>query len=240
MTKLFKKITWPALIFFVLVLSLLISLGFWQLGRAEQKRAFLLQQQQLLTAGEVLLNANAADDISLWQYRPVRVTGHYAGERQFLIDNQHVKGKVGYFVLTPLRIEGSDKAILVNRGWVPLNVDRSILPALPVNSDTVTVTGRINHFPSVGVKLAGAEIPTATWPSVVQVVDASVLAGKLGFSLFSFQIELDPDKPDGYLRDWQSITIMPPEKHIAYAVQWFGLALTFSLLFFWLTYKKTS
>ncbi len=104
----------------------------------------------------------------------------------------------------------------------------------------MTLSGRVNSFPSVGIKLAGAEIPTKTWPAVVQVVDVPVLAKILGYPLFSFQLELDPAMQDGFLRIWHPLAIMPPEQHIAYAAQWFGLALTFAVLFFWFNFKKSA
>lgn len=222
------------------MLGVLLSLGFWQLDRADQKRAYLVQQQALMTAGELLLDARTPDDLALLKYRPVSVAGHYVVERQFLIDNQHVNGKVGYFVLTPFVLAGTNKAVLVNRGWLPLNGDRKVLPRLPVSTVPMTITGRVNSFPSVGIKLAGAEVPTNTWPAVVQVADAKALAKSLGYPLYSFQVELDPAQPEGFLRVWQPQAIMPPEKHIAYAVQWFGLALTFTVLFFWFNNKKTA
>ncbi|NOT84529.1 MAG: SURF1 family protein [Methylococcaceae bacterium] len=222
------------------VLGTLLSLGFWQLDRADQKRVMLVQQQHMMVGGELLLNARIPDDLSLLKYRPVSVAGHFEGEHQFLIDNQHANGKVGYFVLTPFRLVGTDKAVLVNRGWLPLNVDRTKLPSLPISAAPMTLNGRVNSFPSVGIKLAGAEIPTKTWPAVVQVAEASVLAKSLGYPLFSFQIELDPAQPEGFLRVWQPASIMPPEQHVAYAVQWFGLALTFTVLFFWFNFKKTA
>jgi len=126
----------------------------------------------------------------------------------------------------------------VNRGWIPLNQDRSILPDLQINKAEAIITGRINNFPSVGIKLAGAEIPTEGWPSVVQVVDSDVLAKKLGYSLFQFQIELAKELPDGYKREWHTSTIMQPEQHTAYAIQWFALALTLTILFIWYSFKN--
>ncbi|MEQ1635840.1 MAG: SURF1 family protein [Methylococcales bacterium] len=219
---------------------MLLSLGFWQLERAEQKRVILEKQQLLINEGELALNARTPDDLALLKYRPVQVTGQYEAEHQFLIDNQHVNGRVGYLVLTPFHLTGTDKAVLVNRGWLPLNVNRAVLPALPVNTAKVTIKGRVNSFPSVGLKLAGTEIPTKTWPAVVQVAESDALAKALGYPLFSFQIELDPTMSDGFLRVWQAAAVMPPEKHVAYAVQWFGLAITFTVLFFWYHYKKAN
>ena len=135
--------------------SVLISLGFWQLDRAEQKRTYLAQQQVLLSGGQVVIDASTTDDLALLKYRPVTVNGHYDEQHQFLIDNQHVNGKVGYYILTPFWVAGSDKAVLVNRGWLPLNKDRSVLPALPLSTVETDLTGRVNSFPSVGIKLRG-------------------------------------------------------------------------------------
>ena len=228
----------PTLVYLCL-LPLLIALGIWQLGRSEEKRVFLEQQGQELASSEIIQLSKASEDnVDRLRYKKVQATGHYDQAHQFLIDNQISAGKAGYFVLTPFVLQGEAKAVLVNRGWVPLNQQRSILPDLQIGSEQTQVTGRINQFPSVGIKLAGAEIPTEGWPSVVQVVDSSVLAKKLGYSIFPFQIELDKDQPEGFKREWQTTTMMLPEQHTAYAIQWFALALTLTILFIWYSFKK--
>jgi surfeit locus 1 family protein len=135
-------------------------------------------------------------------------------------------------------VQGTKKAVLINRGWVASNPDRSVLPDIRMTAQPTSIAGRINHFPSVGIKLEGAEIPGDGWPSRVQVVDKEMLAKKLGYPLFSFQVELDKNFADGFKREWQVTTVMPPEQHIAYAVQWFGLALMLTILFFWYSFKK--
>ena len=223
---------------FILLLSLLISLGIWQLDRAQQKNNTLALKMQNHNAPSLLIDSNTADQPTVLRYREATVQGHYDIERQFLIDNQVVKGKPGYFVMTPFKINQSDQAVLVNRGWVALNLDRLKLPEISLKQVATQISGRINHFPSVGIKLPGAEIPTETWPSVVQVVDVKILSKKLGYALLHFQLELHQDMPDGFVREWKTDTVMPPEKHIAYAVQWFGLALTLTFLFFWNSCKK--
>ncbi|CAA9891771.1 SURF1-like protein [Candidatus Methylobacter favarea] len=223
---------------YLCLLPLLIALGIWQLGRSEEKREFLeLEQRQ--AASEVLhLSPVSEDNPETLRYRKVEVKGHYDNAHQFLIDNQVSEGKPGYFVMTPLVLEGADKAVLVNRGWIPLNRDRSVLPNVEVKKLQATITGRINSFPRVGIKLAGAGIPTSTWPSVVQVVDSNILARKLGYPLFQFQVELDKHLPNGFKREWRTTTLMLPEQHIAYAIQWFALALTLTIIFIWYSFKK--
>lgn len=229
----------PTLVYLCL-LPVLLALGLWQLDRSEQKQALLNLQEQAVATEILHLPAVIENDAETLRYRQVDVTGRYDVAHQFLIDNQISGGKAGYFVLTPLILTGDVRAVLVNRGWIPLNTDRSILPDLQINQAQTTITGRINDFPSVGIKLAGAEIPTASWPSVVQVVDGDVLAKKLGYSLFQFQLELAKELPDGFKREWHTTTIMPPEQHTAYAIQWFALALTLTILFIWYGFKNNN
>jgi surfeit locus 1 family protein len=216
-------------------LILLVSLGFWQLGRADEKRLFLDKQKRAISKDSIELKSLPDSHANDYRYRKIKLSGVYDSEHQFLLDNQILNGKAGYFVLTPFKVDGSKQTVLINRGWIPLNKDRRILPILSINELNNYLIGRINKFPSVGLVLKNAEIPTDGWPSVVQVVNSTVLSNKIGYALFPFQIELDPDMNEGYLREWKQIKIMPVEKHIAYAVQWFGLAITLTLLFLWVS-----
>lgn len=227
--KMELKFSTFSIVLYLVLVTLLLSLGFWQLDRAEQKKVFVRQQQ--LSADKSLLKLTEDADLEATRYRKTEITGRYDSTHQYLIDNQIVNGRVGYFVMTPFKVDGLNQSVLVNRGWVALNKDRRVLPDISIETLKLTITGRINHFPVVGIRLAGAEIPTEGWPSVVQVVDSQVLSEKLGYLLFPFQIELDKSMRDGYSRDWRKKSVMPPEKHVAYAVQWFGLALTLTVLF---------
>ncbi len=228
----------PTLVYLGL-LPILLGLGMWQLDRSEQKRVLLDLQEQAIAKETLHLSTAIESSAETLRYRQVEVEGHYDAMHQFLVDNQISGGKAGYFVLTPFVLAGETKAVLINRGWIPLNQDRSVLPDLQINHVQTTITGRINNFPSVGIKLAGAEIPTAGWPAVVQVIDSNVLAKKLGYALFEFQVELDKELPDGFKREWRTTAIMPPEQHTAYAIQWFALALTLTILFIWYSFRRT-
>ena len=226
------------LLFFA-VLALLLSLSVWQWHRADEKREFLKQQEQAQQQEMLQLSNIVEHNAEMLRYRKLKATGHYDGSQQFLVDNQVSNGKVGFFVLTPFILQGSTKAVLVNRGWVAANQDRKILPDVNLKmTNTITITGRANYFPPVGIKLKGAEIPTDTQPAVIQVVDSTVLARKLGYELSNFQLELNPEEANGFKRDWHMAAIMPPEQHIAYSLQWVGLAITWIVLFSVFRFKK--
>ncbi len=224
---------------YLLLLTLLLNLGFWQLNRAEEKRVLIEKQAQSMEAAALRLSVVTEDNPDGLRYRKATVSGHYDTRLQFLLDNQIFKGKAGYFVLTPFIIEGGNKAVLINRGWIAANPDRHILPDLGMKNLQVVLSGRINHFPSVGIKLAGAGVPTQTSPALVQIVDTEILAKKLGYPLFSFQLELNANMPEGYKREWLITTLMPPQQHFGYAMQWFGLATALTFLFFWYSSKNT-
>ena len=231
------QLSWILCGIYLALMALLCSLGVWQWGRAEKKRQFLDQQQQAMQAPAV--NLNISELASVQRYQPVVVQGHFDGQHSFLIDNQIQAGKAGYWVMTPFICAENKRAILVNRGWVALNTDRSQLPDVTVASQAVTIKGRINHFPQPGWVLEGAEIPTENWPAVVQIIKPSVVEQRLGYPVAHVQIELDAEQPHGYSRQWHAPVTIPPEKHRAYAVQWFGLAATLTALFIWLAFKNT-
>ncbi len=233
------KINFIPFIVFIAVLALLLRLGFWQLDRAEVKRAHITtQQEKMLLPPVALIHLLATSDE--WRYRQVQLRGHYDVAHQFLVDNQIINGKLGGFVLTPFVLTGNNKLVLVNRGWVAMSKDRQKLPDIDFKPPfgELVLSGMLNHFPGVGLVLAGADEPSDSWPSVVQIINDVKIAKKLNQPIFDFQVQLLPDQPDGYARDWQINTRMPPEKHIAYAVQWFALAVTLTLLILWISCKK--
>lgn len=224
---------------YIALMAILLSLGNWQLSRSKQKQVFLAEQAQKSKMEPLRIGSELPSDIKAIRYRRVEMTGYYDIDRQFLLDNQIRHGKAGYFVMTPLQLDHSGTSVLINRGWVEVSSDRKILPDVSLQNKAVTIRGRINTFPEVGIHLAGAETPSEGWPALVQVIDSKILSDKLGYPLADYQIELDPSASDGYLREWRIATAIPPEKHIAYAMQWFGLALTLTALFIWYGCKKS-
>ena len=232
------KISLLPLFIFIFLLALLLRLGFWQLSRAQEKQEFLLNQQRQMQTGALPIAKLLADKTEL-RYRRVILEGHYDVEHQFLLDNQFHDSKVGYFVLTPFILATGQQTVLINRGWVPMNKDRKQLPEInfmPPQEKQIIV-GIINHFPQVGLVLEGADEPGKGWPSVVQLINPQKVTHKLQQPILDFQVQLSVKQPYGYVREWKIKTRMPPEKHTAYAFQWFALAITLTFLAFWLSYK---
>lgn len=226
---------WPASVAVALLLPLFASLGVWQLHRADEKKALMAQRAARL--GEPVLRGGGlgwASEES--RFRRVELAGEFDSAHQVLLDNQIFQQQAGYHVLTPLRLDGTDAAVLVNRGWVPVGKDRRRLPELPVQHTKVRFTAVIDHFPGVGFKLAGAEIPAAGWPAVTQLLDAGRLSERLGYRLLPYQVLLPADEPEGYVREWKPASL-DPGKNQGYALQWFSFALVLSILYVWHGFK---
>jgi surfeit locus 1 family protein len=122
--------------------------------------------------------------------------------------------------------------VLVNRGWVAANPDRSILPDLSIDDSPREITGRLNRLPRPGIKLDAVEsVFESGWPRRLLFPNAADLIDQIGYVVYDYQLWLDPDSGDGFELD-RPPTRMPPAKHTAYAVQWFALAVTLLVIYF--------
>ena len=213
----------------IVLLPILISLGFWQLDRAEQKREILRQYQQQQGRGIVNLNEFTPGQ-EFYPYQRVEVTGRFDNSQQFLLDNKVYQGKAGYEVITPLLMPDGTRAVLINRGWVPQTSSRMQLPAVPVPSEEIKIVGLMKLDNVTGFHLGESGIQSDVWPRLVQWLDIEQMEKQLGYELQPFVILLDPDNRAGFVRDWY-IKKISPEKNTSYAVQWFALALALIIIF---------
>ncbi len=222
----------------VVLLGMLVSLGRWQLQRADQKRA-------LYDAFDKGADATQRVDLmtpALPRYQHVETRGRYDGSRQILIDNMtDADGRAGYFVVTPLALTGGGW-LLVNRGWVPLGRSRSELPAIGVAGDVRTVLGRADHLPTPGIRMGRAAALRPPYPAVADFPTRAEIAALLheaSWTRAADLVLLDPGQPDGYVRRWQAPGF-PPLRHVAYAVQWFGLALALFVIYLVTNFRRSA
>ena len=213
-----------------------IRLGIWQWHRAEAKRALATAFAAGSAAMHDLDHGSAA---ALPRYAQVRARGRYDGAHQFLLENLSHDGQPGYEVLTPLQLEDG-RTVLVNRGWLPLTASRQQLPDVALESapDEASVTGRLDHLPVPGIALGRQPPqPAAPWPKLTSFPTMADLSSALGRPLEPQQLLLAADAPLGYVRDWHPSGI-GPERHIAYAVQWWGFALVALVLYARLNWQR--
>jgi surfeit locus 1 family protein len=202
--------------------ALFIALGAWQLQRATATRDIAAQFRGATASAPLREPPPALGDVE--RFRRLEVRGTYVAEPQFLLDNMLHDGMAGYQVLTPLRVAGASRWLLVNRGWVPAGPDRRVLPEVAVSGAERTVAGRVERLPRPGMRLGDpAANGSVGGVMVVEFPTAADLAGKVAEPLFDYQLLLDPAAPDGYVRDWRAPGISP-ERHLSYAGQWWLFA----------------
>jgi len=210
------------------LIVLLVSLGRWQLRRADEKRALF----DSFAAGTDATQPIELGTPAVKRYQHVEAAGHYDETRQVLIDNMMNAEHAGYFVITPFALSGGGW-VLINRGWVPLGNSRAERPVIPVAGDARKVRGRADHMPSPGIQMGPKAQLTPPYPVVAAFPSRAEIAGLLRESSWTDATDLvllDSGEPDGYVRNW-SAPGFPPIRHIGYAVQWFALALTLAVIY---------
>lgn len=222
---------WRLLVFSGLMLPLLIGLGIWQLNRAAEKEALLARWQTLADAGS--WPGLVASEPEPGQ--PVQVTGVY-GDRTWLLDNRTRDGRPGYEVITTFYpLEGPP--VLVNRGWVPAPPRRDRLPEIRTPAALVTLSGRLAAYPDPPV-LSDLAATASGWPRRVQRLPREQAQQEVA-GLASWVIRLqDGHQPGAYRADWAP-DLMGPGTHYGYALQWFALALTLTILTLVASYRHT-
>lgn len=205
---------------------IMFALGVWQLQRAEQKtnRLQLVEKaQQAANVGLGLVIPSPENN----QDMPVNFVGKADQERYFLLDNKIHQGRVGYQIIVPVNTQYG--VVLANFGWVAATNSRQVLPDIKIDAQSQSFTG-IVWLPSINALVKETAKLDGNWPKVIQAVDLNVLEQHYEQSFLPFVVKLSHTPNSKYIRVWQAV-VMPPEKHIAYAVQWFLLALAAATIF---------
>ena len=234
----FTPTLWPTIATLVL-LPLMTGLGVWQLERSVWKQELVDAHSGRARLSPVSLGS-LTDINEAAQYRRVFARGYYDVEHQLLLDNRTYQGYAGYHVLTPLLLADSEQVVLVNRGWVPVGNDRSVLPDLPATTGEVLVDATVTLPPNKLFRLDTVDETHAGWPQVVQQLKMEELEQRLGVKLQPLILLLDKNDEFGFIRDWKAVYGVTPDKHRAYAVQWFSLAVVLLLIYMGVNSKRVT
>jgi len=220
----------------MLFFPLTMSLGFWQLDRAEQKIGIQEEQsKQVQAPTKRVISSSEAPS----RFQSYRLEGRYI-EKHFLLDNRQRSGKVGYELLTPFELQ-SGGVILVNRGWLKAGRTRDELPELATPKDAVEIEGFFYWSDKpIPVLDNGFEMLSPTMQRI-QSIDWPRVQGALNNGLvqeLEFRL-MKTDEPGALDISWVYQS-MKPEKHQGYAFQWFSMAVALIVLAIWATYRLKS
>ncbi len=221
----------------IVVIALFCRAGAWQLDRAGQKRAMLAESEKVLAERRPLPLSAAADPARTTSYDWAAGEGRFASSPAVLLDNQGHADRAGIRVY---RVFLPDAAppLLVELGWLPLPGDRK-LPAIETPAGLMHVAGLLAPPPSPGI--AGSlATPQADGNLLAIGLDRVALADALKMPALAPRVlKLDPALKLGYARDLDILpNTLTPERHLGYAVQWFGLALAVLITALVLTLRK--
>lgn len=199
--------------------ALVSSLGTWQMNRADEKRERQALFERRLAEPPLVLTGAVLSAEPL-MYRRVRASGHWLAERQIYVDNQIREGRAGFHVVTPLRIEGRNEVVLVNRGWIARDRGYPAAPPVAVEQGRVEVTGLATRPPARYRELSSETISGAAWQNLsieryashsgLQVLPVVILADEPAKGLARVT-----EKPDAGVA-----------KHVEYSLTWYALAAT--------------
>ncbi len=211
-----------------------LGLGNWQRHRAAEKDLLAAQFAAADRAPPLDLLAAEADPSRL-RFRVVRVRGEYDAARELFIDNKVHAGRAGYDVVAPLKLAGSERFVLVDRGWVAQGPRRAELPVVPAPSGMLTVIGRANLPPKRYLELASEKGTGPLW----QNLDLARIAAATGLDLLPVIVEqTDPVvPPDGLVRAWPAPDL-GADQNRSYMLQWYSFAALALILWLGLNWRR--
>lgn len=227
----FRPGVWPTLAAAVFAV-LTFSLGNWQMERAAYKR-------------ELQAQIDAGERLSAWQvgatpvnksevlHRRVIAAGKFDTRYQILLDNRIHDGVAGYHVLTPLMVDNGSRAILVNRGWLPVGQNRDTLPSITTPTAQVKITGVAVDPDTRYFELRAAPPQHRVW----QNLNFKSYVAWSGLNLHPFVLQQGNESGDGLLRVWPRPDT-GVDTHWSYAMQWYGLCATLVTLWLVLNVKR--
>ena len=220
----------------VVLVVLGIVLGNWQTRRAEEKLGIAARLAERGAQAPVVFGSGGGVDghervdhvPPAIEYRRVRVTGEWVPAWPLFLDNRPLNGRAGFVLAMPFKIAGSNKHVLVLRGWLPRDAgDYARLPGFQTPAGTVSIEGIATLSAGHVMQLGGAaEIK----PGVrVQNVDVDTVAKASGLALMPFFVQ-QTGQGEGLVRAWPAPDT-GVDKHRGYAFQWYALAAMAALFF---------
>lgn len=256
-----KTLNIVAMLLLAAMVTGFISLGNWQLSRAEQRRQIAAAIEQGRQSAPIELSATQ-DEKALQPWRPATAKGVWLNQYSVLLDNRNLDGRPGLWLATPLQLaDGS--AVLVLRGWLPRPVASQPGQRVPT-AQAITLNGpsgeqtvhgelsaRVPRLYELWSPIAKPEVGLPQgWPAAQESAGASTVDNMLRLQNLSIEelsnrsglrfiptVLLQGDNiEDGLKREWPGPST-DSDKNVGYAMQWFGFAAIAGLVLLGLLYR---
>lgn len=212
------------IIIYGLSVLLLLSLGTWQVTRGLHKADVLASAE---TKDYQQLTEIPTDNIAL-DYQSAELQGKWIDGKEFLLDNRAYQSQQGYEVLSLFQLD-SGQYVLINRGWI----DKKKIAETSLATKNTQPRGKL-YEPKKGYTIGEAITDTSeNWPKISLYMDVESFAKKLALPVSPLILVLDAENANSFQRVWTPV-VVPPERHYAYAMQWYGLSIVLMVFgFIW-------
>jgi surfeit locus 1 family protein len=224
----------------------MLGLGVWQLERLQERRTLNAEIRRRLAEPPLTLNGSLLTDTARLEYRPVRVRGVFDFSQEIVLRNRAHAEMPGVHVITPLKIQGSEKAVLIDRGWIPYEVSNPATRAayhtpvgevevkgilrrsqtrpysfLPVDPTLSPELPRLDEWYWLNIDQIQAQV---SYPLVPMLMAAAPAEDAQGSQLPIAGYDID----------------LSEGPHLSYAIQWFAFAAiaVFGPLAYWRQHRK--
>jgi surfeit locus 1 family protein len=215
------KIRWLPALLILIVVAVTARLGFWQRDRAHQKEALQAHITQFENApAEPIGSAPLAlKDI---EFHRVRVRGSFVADKVVYLDNRPYDDQPGFYVVMPFKLADGGY-VLVNRGWLPRNInDRTVIAPYVTPPGQIEIEGIARADATRAFELGQGG--SAPHQSIRQNLDLGAYAAETGLPLQPFVIQQLSDDGDKLVRDWPAPDT-DVERNYGYMLQWWGMAI---------------
>jgi surfeit locus 1 family protein len=224
----------------------LARLGIWQLDRLAQRRAINSSLKARMAEPVLPLEGTAIDPDAL-EYRRVEVRGVYDAAQEIVLRNRELDGVPGVHILTPLRISGSEAAVLVDRGWIPRDLsDPAARREFAAPPGEVLVAGIARR----SQENAGGPQDPPLGPDRPRLdawfrVNIAAIQQQTGYTLLPIFVEQQPAAPSAEMPPGEAALPRPVATvdlgegpHLSYAIQWFAFAIILVAGYITFTYQQ--
>ncbi len=212
-------IRWISLIVFAIVMAtLFVQLGQWQLRRLDERRAnnALVEQAEDAEIGDWRDFLGDEPPASTDEWRRVEITGTYL-DQQYVVRFRQNGDVRGYEVVTPLQTDDG-RIVLIDRGFGEVEPGGQMpTTAPPAPTGEVTLIGRVR----IDERGGAGEVPQ---DGQVRAVNSVAISQDLGMDLVSGWLQLDEVPADSGLVP-PPLPTLDEGPHFSYAVQWFSFTL---------------
>lgn len=220
-----KGLLWP-LLMTVAGVAFLIALGNWQMQRLAWKEGLIAAIAERahaapVTVAEAERRVAEGGDV---EYLRVKASGNLLNDKELAFYAFDEESGPGYQIMTPLRL-ADGAVVFVNRGFVPGELKDPKRRAVGAPAGEVEIVGlaRKPEAPGLFTPANDAENNIWYWRDLPAMAAATLAPKRPRIVPFIVEAERDPAPPGGWPKG--GVTRLDlPNRHLAYALTWYGLA----------------